>query len=186
MDQTYADLLASAAEKVFLKDIGNEVICVDNQYLMFIDTHPETNLETTKETRIETYAADILRDLGIQSLYVNSLNEIPDALSHLLACKQVLGLDIETYSLSAFIGDKQGGLEPRKSAIRLVQFYDGDQTVYVFDIKKLGGIQALGQDIWMRPLVAHNAMFELKHLLHKGVRGLNALGCTLKVSIINN
>jgi DNA polymerase-1 len=136
------------------------------------------NNETIRETFIETSAAETLRHQGKQTKYVCNLNELPEALSQLLACKQVIGIDIETYGLPAFAGDKQAGLEPRKSGIRLVQFYDGDNTVYICDILKLGGLRALGEEIWDKPMVAHNAMFELKHLLHKGANP-KKLGCTL-------
>jgi DNA polymerase I len=48
----------------------------------------------------------------------------------------------------------------------------------VFDILKIGGLSCLSEAIWERPMIAHNALFELKHLLHKGSY-LKRLGCTL-------
>jgi DNA polymerase-1 len=87
--------------------------------------------------------------------------------------------------LPEFEGDKQAGLEPRKSAIRTVQIYDGHSRVYVFDILKLGGLACLDQDIWEHPMIAHNGLFELKHLLHKGVYP-KRLGCSLLADRVLN
>jgi DNA polymerase-1 len=94
-------------------------------------------------------------------------------------------LDIETYGLPEFAGDKQAGLQPYKSQIRTVQIYDGATSVYVFDLLKLGSLSVLGEEIWERPFIAHNAMFELKHLLHKGAHP-KRLGCTLLADRVLN
>jgi DNA polymerase-1 len=110
--------------------------------------------------------------------YVHELRSLSDSLNLLLNSSSTLGLDIETYGSPEFVGDKQAGLQPRKSIIRTVQIYDGTTSVYVFDLLKLGGLSVLGEEIWERPFIAHNAMFELKHLLHKGANP-KRLGCTL-------
>ena len=191
MSTNYADLLAAAAEKVLVKEQKTKHCCTankthvfDNQ--LFIFDNPtcetkkeiaETKYETTSEIT-EISALSTLKNLGISRIYVTSLNELSHALSHLISQPYSLGLDIETYGLSEFAGDKQAGLEPRKSAIRTIQIYDGAKAVYVFDLLKLGGLQVLGNAIWERPMIAHNALFELKHLLHKGLYP-NKLGCTL-------
>jgi DNA polymerase I len=133
----------------------------------------------------ETSAQDTLHSLEVEIRYVCNIAEVSNALSYLLACKKILGIDIETYALPEFFEDKQAGLEPRKSGIRLVQLYDGDKIVYVFDIIELGGLQALGDIIWEKPMVAHNAMFELKHLLHKGAQP-KKLGCSLLMDRVIN
>ena len=119
-----------------------------------------------------------LAKLGITLIVVDALADIPKNLSQILSTKLVLGIDIETYGLPKFSTDKLAGLNPRKSGIRLVQIYDGSSCVYVFDIKKLGDIGCLGAIIWDKPMVAHNAMFEMKHLLYAGVYP-NKLGCSL-------
>ena len=121
-----------------------------------------------------------LENMGIRLVYVTSLEKAIESTQVLLQCRSNLGLDIETYRLSEFSADKQGGLEPRKSDIRTVQLYDGKDTVFVFDILKLGGLMYLDQNLWNRQMLAHNAIFELKHLLHKGVFP-KRLGCTLLV-----
>ena len=148
------------------------------------DTIVDTSIITTKVEN-ETSAADILKQLDVSSVYVDNPKDLSPDLFHKLASKQILGLDIETYGLSEYVGDKQAGLEPRKTAIRTVQLYDGDKVVYVFDILKLGGLQAFGEEIWGIPMVAHNAMFEMKHLLHKGAHP-KKLGCTLLADRVLN
>lgn len=116
----------------------------------------------------------------IDVIFIKSNVEVDEAIQKLLSKCTVLGLDIETLGLSEFAGDKQAGLDPRKSGIRLVQIFDGAKTVFVFDILKLGGIAVLGKDIWKKPMIAHNAMFELKHLLFNGAHP-EKLGCTLLI-----
>lgn len=191
MSTKYADLLVAAAEKVLVNEQKirqmlnlDDQFVIDNQSHMFIDTAHETTIET-KETIFETtvrkdtiFASLILKDLDIELIYICNRNDLSPCLSHLLSQSSALGLDIETYGLPDFEGDKQAGLEPRKSAIRTVQIYDGHLRVYVFDILKLGGLECLGQAIWEHPMIAHNGLFELKHLLHKGVY-TKRLGCSL-------
>jgi len=87
-------------------------------------------------------------------------------------------VDIETSRSHGFEDDPMSGLDPHRSEIRLIQFYAGGDKVYVFDLKKLGGIEALGTEIWKRPMVAHNAVFELKHFIHKGIHP-RCIGCTM-------
>lgn len=184
MMSNYADLLASAAEKVLIKEQKAKSVSKkkdshmsDNQ----IDMFPETGRETKNEigeTAHETKAITILENLCVKLIYVARLDEVPAALSYLLSQGALLGLDIETFALTEFAGDKEGGLQPRKSVIRTVQIYDGEKVVYVFDLLKLGGLEALGQELWERPFIAHNALFEMKHLLHKGVYP-KRLGCSL-------
>lgn len=117
--------------------------------------------------------------------YVSTQGGIKVALEKLLTSPHTFGIDIETYPLPKFVADKEAGLDPKKSGIRLVQIYDSQKHVYVFDIVKLGGIAALGEKLWLRPMTAHNAMFELKHLLHAGINP-SRLGCTLLVDRVLN
>ena len=184
MTSNYADLLASAAEKVFVKEQKTKKLfnpdntqVIDNQLSLFEETRCETNRETNA-TENETITFSTLKSLGIDLIYISNPLKVSQVLSHLMSQMSFLGLDIETYGLPEFNGDKQAGLEPRKSAIRTIQIYDGAKSVYVFDLLKLGGLQSLGTEIWERPLIAHNALFELKHLLHKGAYP-KKLGCTL-------
>lgn len=136
--------------------------------------------QTSPSPREESLLAeeDLLTKLRISSIHICDLMKAQEALKHLLICKHPIGLDIETYPLPSFANDPEAGLIPRKSKIRLIQLYDGSTTVFVFDLLKLGGIHILGQAIWKQPMIAHNAMFELKHLMHAGACPIQ-LDCTL-------
>ena len=87
------------------------------------------------------------------------------------------GLDIETAALPAFMRDSKAGLDPWRSVIRLAQVYPGGATCYVFDVAALG-LSPLAELLNTRALVAHNAVFELKFLLHAGAAPAR-LGCSL-------
>ena len=62
------------------------------------------------------------------------------------------------------------------SSLRLAQFYGGGRFVYIFDLFALS-IDLL-KPLWSRPLIAHNAIFDLKQLLWAGAVP-RKLGCTL-------
>lgn len=111
-------------------------------------------------------------------VYITDLQDVLPAIDHLCGAGITLALDIETYPKKEFQNDKKGGLDPYRSEIRLLQFYDGSGKVFVFDLQRIGDIKILGEQIWSHPMVAHNAMFELKHILQKGVHPLK-MGCTM-------
>ena len=110
----------------------------------------------------------LLEKWDIVSVFIAEQEEVLPAIACLLATKNTIGLDIETNKLLEFKEDKRAGLDPRKSAIRTIQLYDGEATVFVFDIMKLGGVARVGTELWEKPMIAHNAIFELSHLLHTG------------------
>lgn len=128
-------------------------------------------------------ARDILSQLGVEMVFVDDATLLPRFLQASHAT--LLGIDSETYAAKGYADDKQAGLSPRKSEIRLVQLYDGEGIVYVFDILKLGGLHVLGDAIWACPMVAHNAKFELTHLLRHRVVPQN-LGCSLLADRVLN
>ena len=117
---------------------------------------------------------------GVAVRYVADGAQRERALSELAALPDnsgPWGLDIETMPLPAFQRDSKAGLDPWRSAIRLVQVYPGGPTCYVFDVAALG-LSPLAELLNTRALVAHNAVFELKFLLHAAAAP-GKLGCTL-------
>lgn len=128
---------------------------------------------------------DVLTCLSLSAEYITRVTDAEKAVQHLLTCDCCLGLDIETYPLPGLEKDLEAGLAPRKSAIRLVQIYDGTSRVFVFDLLLLQGVDVLGKPIWEKPMIAHNAIFEMKHLIHKGILP-KQLGCTLLVDRVIN
>jgi DNA polymerase-1 len=121
---------------------------------------------------------------GIAVEYIDQEEQAKQAIASLLSFQQLFGLDIETYGDDSFSSDKQAGLDPKKSLIRLVQIFDGVKTVYIFDIKKLTHFHFF-EPLADRPMLAHNALFEMKHLLHKGVL-FKKMGCTLLADRVLN
>lgn len=124
-------------------------------------------------------AAELLQSAGVAVRFLNEPGQAAAALAELAALPDngPWGLDIETTPLPAFRADSKAGLDPWRSSIRLVQVYPGGDTCYVFDVAALGLPPFMGL-LNTRALVAHNAVFELKFLLHNGAPPAR-LGCTL-------
>lgn len=93
----------------------------------------------------------------------------------LLAYPEPLGFDLEVAKRLEYAQHPQAGLDPHLSRIRLAQFGAGTE-VYVFDLFDLD-LASLAP-LWDKPLVAHNAVYELKHLLALGVRP-KSVDCTM-------
>ncbi len=119
----------------------------------------------------------LLDQLGVRVEYVETPEAATEAVALLAASIGVLGLDIETAPLPEFHSDKKAGLDPHRSSIRLVQVFGGGSTVYVFDLHALKSLEQLAP-LWAKPLVAHNAVFELKHILHAGAN-VRQIDCTM-------
>ncbi len=111
-------------------------------------------------------AQELLQRLGIAVNYITDHDQAREAVDCLLASKETIGIDIETAKLPEFAGHKAAGLDPHMSRIRLAQFCASGDQAYVFDFDKIG--PSLLAPIWDANLVAHNAVFELKHLIHAG------------------
>ena len=124
-------------------------------------------------------AAELLNQAGVAVRFVTEPGEATRVIGELLTLPDngAWGLDIETAALPAFRTDSKAGLDPWRSCIRLVQVYPGGATCYVFDVAALG-LSPLKELLQARPWVAHNAVFELKFLLHNGAAP-GKLGCTL-------
>lgn len=101
----------------------------------------------------------------------------------------VLGLDIETGKLlvddsSSFT--KEAGRDPHQSYIRLVQIFDNENTVYVYDSHtfNLKLLKPLLEDP-SKKFIAHSARFELKHLRKLGIENINIHDTLLMAQLIN-
>jgi DNA polymerase-1 len=113
-------------------------------------------------------AADRLAQEGVGIAYVTDIPTAAEAVAQLRAAGTALGLDVETAPLPAFAGDKSAGLDPHRSRVRLVQAFGGSGPCFVFDMDRLPW-EVLAP-LWDSPLVAHNAVFDLKHLIKAGAR----------------
>lgn len=96
--------------------------------------------------------------------YVTREDQLPRAFTA-LSGQRVLGVDIETAPRHGYSQDKQAGLDPYKSYPRLVSVATQTEA-YVFDMLFLhpAALAPLASTPW----VAHNALFEWRHLTHQG------------------
>ena len=140
------------------------------------DTAP---LSATGPAVATVSAAELLNQAGVSVRYLVEPGAAEQALTELAALPDngPWGLDIETAPLPGFRTDSKAGLDPWRSVIRLAQVYPGGTTCYVFDVAALG-LSVLKTLLQARAFVAHNAVFELKFLLHAGAAPAR-LGCTL-------
>jgi DNA polymerase I-like protein with 3'-5' exonuclease and polymerase domains len=84
------------------------------------------------------------------------------------------GLDIETAKAEEYKEHERAGLCPLLSLVRLVQVYSPKlSTVYVFDLFSFP-ISYLSPFLKRHRFVAHNAIFEICHLLHNTGITINA------------
>lgn len=140
---------------------------------------PDNATETLSDTA-PAPAGRWLEQAGVAVRYVATGGDLERALAELAALSDnggPWGLDIETAALPAFRTDSKAGLDPWRSGIRLAQVYPGGATCYAFDVRALG-LSPLADLLQARALVAHNATFEWKFLLHNGAAPAR-LGCTL-------
>jgi DNA polymerase-1 len=121
-------------------------------------------------------ASQLLAQLGVRVHHVVDESRAHAACEQLLASEHALGLDIETAALAPWRGHARAGLDPHLSRIRLVQFFDGATDVWVFDLDRVRLDQL--KVLMDRPMVAHNAQFELIHLRHAGLVP-RRIGCTM-------
>lgn len=140
---------------------------------------PDNALSDTGPTVATVAAGELLAGAGVAVRYLSEPGDAQRALAELAALPDngPWGVDIETLPLPAFRTDRKAGLDPWRSRIRLVQVFPGGGTCYVFDVAALGLSPLMGL-LNTRSLVAHNAVFEWKHLLHQGAAPAR-LGCTL-------
>lgn len=108
--------------------------------------------------------------------HITSVDEAHEVVQTAFTGDAIIGIDIETMKSQRFINHPQAGLEPHLSAIRLVQLCQSPDAVYVFDVTETGMAPLL--PLFSRPLVAHNAVFEMSHLYHAGI-DVPQMDCTL-------
>lgn len=106
-------------------------------------------------------------DTHYKALYLTDRKEIDVALKRLYSSKAaVIGLDLET---GKELTHPQAGLDPHMSYIRLAQLYDGE-TVYVVDWQAAdmqpNASLYFTKILLERQLIAHYAIFEIKHLIY--------------------
>ena len=77
----------------------------------------------------------------------------------------------------------RAGLDPHRSTARLCQLYGGGARVAVIDLHKVDW--AVLAPVWERPIVMHNAAFDLGYLAQRGIEPVG-VDCTLQaVRLLN-
>lgn len=88
-----------------------------------------------------------------------------------------LGLDLETMPNKLFISDPLAALDPLRSIPRLIQISDGFNII-VLDLLYTSVFEQLKTFLNTQKFVAHNAIFEIQHLLHNFCVVNPDVGCT--------
>ncbi len=119
---------------------------------------------------------EILKAYKIKPQIISNSISAQKAIASLANKTGPFGLDTETAPLGAYAHHPRAGLDPHLSKIRLVQIYAGGEHVFVFDMYRIGFEEIA--EIWRFPMVAHNAVFDLKHLFKAGADP-KMVGCTM-------
>ena len=109
--------------------------------------------------------------------YITSQEHAKKAFKELEQAKTPIALDIETYPKP-----RGCGLDPFTSEIRLIQCCTGGERVYVFDLHQIP-LSSFPSAVWKKPIICHNALFELKHLLYRDCP-LKNVGCTMLMGFV--
>jgi DNA polymerase-1 len=84
---------------------------------------------------------------------------------------------------AAFDHSMRAGLDPHRSTVRLCQLYGGGARVAVIDLHKVDW--DVLAPVWERPIVMHNAAFDLSYLAQRGIEPVG-VDCTLQaVRLLN-
>src|SRR5262245_42790833 len=104
-----------------------------------------------------------LHDQGVEVELIVDPSRAKQVLAELPAVEGAVAFDLETAA-----GPGGSGLDPWTGYPRLAQFYSDGPTVYILDLKALGGIGIL-QRLEQHPLVTFAGVFECKWLLAAGL-----------------
>jgi len=137
-------------------------------------TLTETTQEASKPVEEKALGQDDQPNLKVH--YISNSSDAEATVKMLMASKGPIGFDIETAKLSIYKDRPLAGLDPHLSTIRLAQFANSFSEAYVFDIRAVG-IDVI-KPLFEKPLIAHNAVFEIKHLYHADIEPLE-MHCSL-------
>ena len=121
-------------------------------------------------------AGALLAPMGISVRYINTTEEAQYVVPTLVDQSGYSGLDIETAKIATYAHLGQAGLNPHLSKIRLLQLYAGGSEAFVFDLFAVP--TPLLRPLLEKQFVAHNAIFDLGHLMHAGLEP-ERIECTM-------
>ena len=174
---SYATDAATAAALVaeIITDAGEGLIAVD--------------LETTPLPSERARLADLTRRVAeakgkVQAATARraaALRGADDAAAA-VAARAIAKAELATL-LAAFDHAERAGLDPHRSTARLCQLYGGGARVAVIDLHKVDW--AVLAPVWERPIVMHNAAFDLGYLAQRGIEPVG-VDCTMQaVRLLN-
>ncbi len=102
-----------------------------------------------------------------ETKYLDNIEDLEKAII-LIKQAEILGFDLETVGII----NSFEALDPYTSKIRLISIAIPNQPVFVIDLFKINsGLEKLKSILeGKQKKIAHNAKFELKHLLHNGIK----------------
>jgi DNA polymerase-1 len=118
----------------------------------------------------------LLALLGISVRYIKTPAEALQVVDSLVKEPGHFGLDVETAKLTPYAHHGQAGLNPHLSRIRLLQLYAGGPEVFVFDLFTVP--TPVLRPLLEKRFAAHNATFDLQHLMHTGLEP-RRIDCTM-------
>ena len=116
-------------------------------------------------------------DQDYKLFYIKEPGRAVQALKQLMDKDVVVGFDLETYSYEQYRHDKTAPLDPLRSFPRLIQICDG-KNVLVFDTLFGINLGLFRTFLESKRLLAHNAMFEIQHVIHNFKTDIADIGCT--------
>ena len=131
---------------------------------------------TPKPEPLVLGAGALLALLDTSVRYVNSPEAAERAVKVLANEPGHFGLDIETAKIATYAHLGQAGLNPHLSKIRLLQLYAGGSEAFVFDLFAVP--TPVLRPLLEKQFVAHNAIFDLGHLMHAGLEP-GGIECTM-------
>src|ERR1039457_6167127 len=114
--------------------------------------------------------------LDISVRFIDTADEAEQVVRSLVDTAGHFGLDVETAKLAQYAYHGQAGLNPHMSRIRLFQLYAGGFEAFVIDLFAVP--PAILRPLLAKQFVAHNAVFELQHLIHAGLEP-GRIECTM-------
>ena len=127
-------------------------------------------------TIVKVSSGALLVLLATSVRYIKSPAEAVRAVEILGEKAGHIGLDVETAKLTPYAHHGQAGLNPHLSKIRLLQLYAGGPEVFVFDLFTVP--TPVLRPLLEKQFVAHNAIFDLGHLMHAGLEP-GRIECTM-------
>src|ERR1051326_6677137 len=109
--------------------------------------------------------------------YIKDKTLALNAIAQFMKKDCLFGFDLETVSHEEFREDSTAPLDPLRSTPRLIQISDG-KNVLVFDTFFGITLDIFRDFIQSKKLLAHNAMFEIQHLIHNFKITRGDVGCS--------